>query len=142
MTRVGLTALALFLATSLVTSPIWADEPAPEQVDPLAPSSPPAADEAKLSPEDISPGAAPPKEEGPWRLADQLPDWLHVEGSARARYAYVTNALRSGVRGDNRAISLRTTILLELRGDPFEIPLRAGTSRASSPARASCALDA
>ena len=126
MTRVGLTALALFLATSLVTSPIWADEPAPEQVDPLAPSSPPAADEAKLSPEDISPGAAPPKEEGPWRLADQLPDWLHVEGSARARYAYVTNALRSGVRGDNRAISLRTTILLELRGDPFEIPLRAG----------------
>jgi len=138
VTRAGLTTLFLLFTSAALATPLFADEPAPEQSDPLAPSSEAAPDpaaeeapeaatpEAATSTEDIPPANAPPKEEGPWRLTDHLPDWFHVEGSFRARYAYVTNALRSGVRGDNRAISLRTTILLELRGDPFGVPLRAG----------------
>jgi alginate export protein len=125
-----LLALALLLAPHAA----FADEPAPGQ-DPLAPAeaepagedvAPPPSAEAPAAGAGAAASASPPAEDKPWRLADQLPEWFHVEGTFRARNAYVTNALRRGVRGDNRAISLRTTILLELRGDPFEVPFRVG----------------
>lgn len=143
--------LRILLALALLLTPLaaFADEPAPSE-DPLAPGEAAPEDpetstdsetpDSEGSGDPQGPGdseapaggagdavsAAPPPEDKPWRLADHLPDWFHVEGAFRARNAYVTNALRSGVRGDNRAISLRTTILLELRGDPFEVPLRLG----------------
>jgi Alginate export len=69
--------------------------------------------------------ASPPAEakQGPWRLREAigLPEWLHVEGTHQARYEYVWNQFRAGVRGDNRGASLRTTVLLELRLDPVVV---------------------
>lgn len=130
MTSRTLLTLALLLPLAAA-----ADEPAPDPLAPPESSAAPDAPEASTTDtppaepaESAKPAAEPAKdkESGPWRLADHLPEWFHVEGQFRARNAYLTNAIRSGVRGDNRAISLRTTILLELRGDPFEVPLRLG----------------
>ncbi|HBP21235.1 MAG TPA: alginate export family protein [Planctomycetes bacterium] len=124
---------ALLVLACLPLAPGFAQELEP---DPLAPapaqeSPPPAVEQAEPPAEAPSP---PPKDEepSPWRLSEAagLPDWLHIGGTHRTRYEYLWNQFRRGSPGNGRGLSLRTTILLELRFQPLRIGAELLDSRA------------
>lgn len=117
--------------------------PAPAASDPAAPgdtagqrtpeasTAPPGgAESADAGPTPA--GAGPtPAGAGPWRLARalDLPPWLHLTGGQRTRYEHLYNQFRAGAPGDDRALSLRTTVLLELRFDPVRVGVEVQDSR-------------
>jgi hypothetical protein len=58
-----------------------------------------------------------------------LPPWLHVSGSHRTRYEHLTNRFQPTVPGNDRALSLRTTLLAELRFKPVAVAVELMDSR-------------
>ncbi|MGE0708425.1 MAG: alginate export family protein [Planctomycetota bacterium] len=116
------------------------EPPAPAPKQPLQAAEQPEArprGAGATPPASKAPAAKPPAaklaEEEPWTLdrALGLPDWLHVEGANQTRYEYLFDDFRAGSRAhDTRAISLRTTLLAELRLDWFKVGGELEDSRA------------
>lgn len=75
-----------------------------------------------------TPGSGSPP---PWRLATALkfPGWLHLSATHRTRYAQLWNQFRVRSPGDDMALSLRTTLLAELRLKPLTLGLELADSR-------------
>lgn len=57
--------------------------------------------------------------EGPWTLqkAADLPEWLTVKGSFRARYETLSGQYRVGRSQNDQLVSLRSTLFAEARGE-------------------------
>jgi hypothetical protein len=55
--------------------------------------------------------------------------WLHVSGEHRNRYEYLWNQLRQAVPGNDAALSLRTTLLAELRYETVAAGVELADSR-------------
>lgn len=62
---------------------------------------------------------APAAPSTPWRATNAIggPAWLHFRATQRTRYENLWNQFRTGVPGNDKALSLRTTLALELRFD-------------------------
>ena len=59
-----------------------------------------------------------------------LPEWLRLSGNHRTRYEQLWNQFRPGVPGNDMALSLRTSLLAELRFDSLGIGVELADSRA------------
>jgi len=59
----------------------------------------------------------------------ELPGWISVSASHRTRYEILSNRFREGYAGDARALSLRTTLLLELGYKPVAAGIELADSR-------------
>lgn len=76
------------------------------------------------------PGAAPASAD-PWTLHDaaDLPDWVRIEGTFRARYETLDGQYRVGRSPSDQLLSLRTTLLTEFKGEHVRAGLEVEDSR-------------
>jgi hypothetical protein len=56
----------------------------------------------------------------PWRLHEalELPDWLDLSGEQRTRYETLGNQFRAGRTGGDQALTLRTSVIGQVKTDP------------------------
>lgn len=68
----------------------------------------------------------------PWTLGEaaDLPDWLTVTGSFRARYESLSNHFRVGASENDQLVSYRTTLFAEARGERIRAGIEVFDSRA------------
>ena len=60
---------------------------------------------------------------GPWRLGRELdlPQWLEVSGEQRTRYESLDGQFRAGRNGGDQALTFRTSLLTQLKGESGRI---------------------
>jgi hypothetical protein len=102
----------------------------PDDSDDAPPTTEPSDDADDAAPTAEPPGSAPGPNR-PWRAAAAVgsPRWLHFAATQRTRYEHLWNQFRPRIPGNDKALSLRTTFLVELRFDPVAIGVELADSR-------------
>ena len=61
--------------------------------------------------------------------APSFPDWVQASATHRTRYEHLSNQFRAGAGGAAKALSLRTTLLVEIGGDALAAGIELADSR-------------